>query len=320
MSYSKGQISFILENHKTMSHAEIAAETGKTSTAIRNFLWRRGLSNKELRWSEKEVEKLKTAYNVEFSSEINLDALSKQLRRSKSNICRKARSLGFTDRNRRVIPEDQKKIRKPKYKNPMDRSLAASFSSKEAIRKNGHPRGMLGKKHSEDAKDKIAKASKEAQAKCTDEDRSKRVKKMMKTREKNGTYSPARTKASWKNGWREIGDRRVYFRSAWEANFARYLESLKNIGEIKSWEHEPRVFWFEGIKRGCTSYLPDFSVIDPNGHEIIYEIKGWMDSKSKTKIKRMRKYFPDVDFRVVDSTDYKRLSDKVSRKIEGWEK
>ena len=56
--------------------------------------------------------------------------------------------------------------------------------------------------------------------------------------------------ASWKAGWREIGGQRIYARSRWEANYARYLEWLRANGSIAKWEHEPETFWFEGIKRG----------------------------------------------------------------------
>ena len=40
-----------------------------------------------------------------------------------------------------------------------------------------------------------------------------------------------------KAGWREIGDKRCYFKSAWEANYARYLQWLKENGRIIDWEY-----------------------------------------------------------------------------------
>ena len=92
--------------------------------------------------------------------------------------------------------------------------------------------------------------------------------------------------ASCKSGWREIGGIRKYYRSRWEANYARYLEFLKVNGEIEKWEHEPETFWFEGIKRGVMSYLPDFRVTEKNGDIVFHEVKGWMDARSITKIKR----------------------------------
>lgn len=100
--------------------------------------------------------------------------------------------------------------------------------------------------------------------------------------------------------WVQFGDRRVYLRSNWEVKFAEYLEMLKKGGAIKSWEYEPKTFWFMEIKRGVRSYKPDFMVVD-NGDKVTwYEVKGFMDGRSVTKLKRMKKYYPDEQVRVID--------------------
>lgn len=111
----------------------------------------------------------------------------------------------------------------------------------------------------------------------------------------------------------------VYFRSRWEANYARYMEYLREQGDVVSWAHEPKTFWFAGIKRGVTSYLPDFLVVYPDGREEYHEVKGWMDAKSATKIKRMARYHPDVVLRVVGTKEYTVLEREWATKIEGWE-
>ena len=66
------------------------------------------------------------------------------------------------------------------------------------------------------------------------------------------------------------------------------------------WEHEPSTFWFENIKRGVRSYLPDFRVWNVDGTHYWVEVKGYMDSKSKTKIKRFKKYYPNEPIYIVD--------------------
>lgn len=119
-------------------------------------------------------------------------------------------------------------------------------------------------------------------------------------------------------GWRTVGGKRHYFRSLWEANYAFYLEWKKQKSWITEWEHEPKTFWFEGIKRGCVSYLPDFSVTDIDGNIFWVEIKGWMDPKSKTKIKRFAKYFPEEKLIVIDAAWYKSNSSKLSKFVPGW--
>ncbi len=63
-------------------------------------------------------------------------------------------------------------------------------------------------------------------------------------------------------GWRTVGDKPCYMRSRWENNYGCYLEFLRKNGSIANWEHEPKTFWFQGIKRGTCSYKPDFEVTE----------------------------------------------------------
>jgi hypothetical protein len=120
-------------------------------------------------------------------------------------------------------------------------------------------------------------------------------------------------------GWRTIGGRRVFFRSRWESNYARWLQLLQDSGKIRSWEHEPETFWFPGIKRGTVSYLPDFRVTRSDGSVEYHEVKGWMTPRSKTAIARMAKYHPAVKLLVVDSKQYTRLQRDVGPLVKGWE-
>lgn len=145
------------------------------------------------------------------------------------------------------------------------------------------------------------------------------INKGLKTKEANGTSPCPRINCSWKAGRREIGGKNPFFRSRWEANYGRYLEWLKQRKEILEWEHEPVTFWFEGVRRGAVSYLPDFRVTYDNGQQEYHEVKGWMDARSKTKIKRMAKYWPDVKLIVIDRVGYRTLSKSMSSIIEHWE-
>jgi len=182
---------------------------------------------------------------------------------------------------------------------------------------NPHPRGMLGIKHSDASKDKMSSSGKMRWENMSTEEYEGYC---MRSSINGQNSNPInREGASWKSGWREIGGKRKYFRSRWEANYARYLEWLKCGGHISEWEHEPETFWFEGIKRGCMSYLPDFRVIEANGLVVFHEVKGWMDDRSITKIKRMAKYHPNVKLIVIDSSSYKKLKSQMARMIDGWE-
>lgn len=135
--------------------------------------------------------------------------------------------------------------------------------------------------------------------------------------------NPFATKTSFtfcKRGWAEIGGKKIFFRSSWEENYAHYLQWLKGLGEIQDWDHEPDTFWFDAIKRGVRSYLPDFKVITAKGETEYHEVKGWMDSKSKTKIKRMAKYHPSVKMVIIDSNRYRALERTVSGLVPNWSK
>jgi len=119
--------------------------------------------------------------------------------------------------------------------------------------------------------------------------------------------------------WAEIGGQKCYFRSLWERNFSRYLQFLKETGQIRNWSHEPKTFWFEGIKRGVVSYKPDFQVIDNDGRTVWYEVKGFMDSKSKTKIRRFAKYFPEETLRIIGPKWFADNNQKLRMLIPDWE-
>jgi hypothetical protein len=119
-------------------------------------------------------------------------------------------------------------------------------------------------------------------------------------------------------GLRKIGKSAYYFKSTWEANYARYLEWLKDKEIIAEWFYEPQTFWYLNIKRGVRSYLPDFKVISKKGTHHFVEVKGYMDAKSKTKIKRFKKYYPDERLEIVDGEWFK-ANKNIRLMIPAWE-
>jgi hypothetical protein len=109
-----------------------------------------------------------------------------------------------------------------------------------------------------------------------------------------------------KQFWAIIGDKEpIFFRSSWEYYYAIFLQKLKQEKKIIDWVHEPKTFWFPEIKRGVRSYLPDFCIKHLNGSEEWSEVKGFYDSKSITKMKRMAKYYPQIKIRLVGSDWFK---------------
>jgi len=122
-----------------------------------------------------------------------------------------------------------------------------------------------------------------------------------------------------KQGWRFVGGKRIYFRSTWEANYGRYLQFLVDNHQIAYWLHEPKTFWFEAIKRGVRTYLPDFQVFDFLGNHHWVEVKGFMDAKSQTKLKRFAKYYPDEKLTLIDKTWFKENNKQLKSLINDWE-
>lgn len=95
-----------------------------------------------------------------------------------------------------------------------------------------------------------------------------------------------------------------FFRSTWEANYARIL-NLRGI----PWEYEPRKF-----KLGKTTYTPDFRV----GKNEYIEIKGWVSPQWERKRRTFEKRYPEIDLEVLGPRSYERLRGIYENKIQ-WE-
>lgn len=258
-------------------------------------------------FTEKEVEKIRNFYGKDKTENKNLILFAQELGRHKTNICRKAKHLGLTSLSRKKTKEAGLKI---------------SAMMKERLKIKGHPRGMLGKKHSKEYCDLLSKKVMQWWQDASVETKRKRSIKMLKTRiDKYGHSAPLieNTKTSWKQSWRKIGGRRLYCRSSWEANYARYLQLLKEKEEILDWEHESKTFWFEKTKQGAVSYLPDFNVIYKDGSYEWHEVKGWYDNRSKMQIKRFKKYYPTEKLVLVDANWFSKNSRIMRDLIAGWE-
>jgi hypothetical protein len=281
---------------------QVAKEVGLCGQSVHERLIKLGLKLQNPKWTDDEKFFLIEHYS-NYLLDGRLQELADKMGRTKQFICRKAKLIGLTNISR------QKKLLANFKPNITDWS------------KIPHPRGMKDKKHTDETLKVLSEKSKELQAKIDAEPgrRESVSKKMVMTKHERGNLVIPRQKQTWKADWREIGGKRKYFRSRWEANYARYLEFLKVQKQILEWDHEPDVFWFDGIKRGCVSYLPDFKVTELNGSFSYHEVKGWMDDRSKTKIRRMGIYHPDVILRIIDAAWFKKNNRTLTSIIYGWE-
>lgn len=258
-------------------------------------------------YTEKEKEEIEKLYKSNFcSGDGKFDELCKELKRDKSAICIFAKRKGWTTTHREKSPGLCKTI---------------STNKKKWHLTHNHPRDMLGKTHLPKHRLTLKKNMEKFHQTATPQEKLRRIKKAFKTKlKKYGSIAPINPYVTWKQGWREIGDKKIYFRSRWEANYGRYLEFLRLRDEIEKWEHEPQTFWFEKIRKGSVTYLPDFKVTKKDGQHYWVEVKGWMDQRSLTKIKRFRKYFPNELLVIIDSKWFRINSQNLSILIPGWEK
>ena len=197
-----------------------------------------------------------------------------------------------------------------------------AYAKRLASGEQKHPRGMLGKKQSAEF---CAEQSRRVLQKVQDGTHHflKKTQKQLTAASRRLVervkFAPNSIYSHAKRGYRDdLG--RIFFRSRWEANYARYLNLLIAQGHILHWEFEVDTFWFEKIRRGVRSYTPDFKVYGVDGSVWYEEVKGWMDKKSATKLKRMAKYHPSVTVRLVDEKAYKEIAKKLSSVIPLWEK
>lgn len=250
---------------------------------------------------------------------MGLERLAAQLGRHKTNVCRKARALGLTSVHRSDGRTDTRMFKG-------DVTALREYQSrtrKQMWKERGHPRGALGMKHSPETLKKVSEASRRSAANTPAEVKTQRGRKAAMTRlERYGTAGPvfedeAHAHSRTKGGRREDLDNR-YFRSMWEANYARYLNWLVDQGEIQSWEYEADTFVFHGETRGAIAYRPDFKVTERDGEVVYHEVKGWMDGPSKTRLKRMKKHYPEVKVIVIGEDEYKAIR-KWKGVIPEWE-
>lgn len=294
----------LVESYERLQNVwRVAEEVGLCGQTVHSRLTRIGKINKMNYWTKKDDEFLLANYAM-YRDDWKLSELSKIMGRTEQFISRKAGVLGLTNMN----TSPPKRVR-----------IKQGLKKKKWIEENGHPRGMLGKHHSESFKKEMSQRVKaiwrDPNSKQNSEEykqkQSDHMSKLQASGKLNNNYS--RTKS----GWFIIGGKKHFYRSSWEVDIASYYEFLKTKKEIKEWEYEADVFWFDKIKRGVRSYKPDFKITNNDGSIYYVEVKGWMDSKSKTKIKRMAIYHPSVKLEIIDQNRYYAIRKNASI-IPGW--
>ena len=263
---------------------------------------------KRKEYTQEEIRFLKENIN-----KMTYDDLAIILGRDKCNVCRKCRQVGI---KKDIMCHTKLKEVKQKYKFTKEDHKKAILVNKEKFKNGLHPKGYLGHKHSEETRKKLSACAKKGWDMMNKQKLSEWKKRQRETRIKNNTLNPIKIKEnaySRAKGGKRADLNSQYFRSAWEANIARYYNYLG----IK-WEYEPKTFVFANIKRGSVSYTPDFYLINEDKW---IEVKGWFDGKSKTKLKRFKQQYHKEYKKLILITEkeYNEIKKKVSPFIKNWE-
>lgn len=244
-------------------------------------------------WTKADDDVLKEKY-ITYKMANELDMLAKELGRTKPFICRKAKELGLTDNNNKKL---SKKAREK-----------ISNNTKRYIKEKGHPRGFLGHKHSDETKVKLSCASKKCWANPNSIVNSEPFRQRMSDNLHN-----MKMKGQIKN-FSIHGDHKIKingkdytFKSTWEVEIAKRLQSLLDNGYIYSWDYESKHFNFQDMKRGIRSYCPDFEVVLADQTCLYIEVKGWKMPTSMKRIEMFRERYPHVKFYLIDDKEYGKI-------------
>lgn len=283
---------------------------GVSGDLIHKTLLRAGYRFNNHLWSDDEILRLREYYTDTPAAQFSLDEITTRLGRTRASVALKASKLGLSDRNRPMNESTIKRMsgaRKEWYKTHRHHSKGMKRPSIPLAQRQ---------RISASLKDTFAKQKQQGTGMFSPESRQKRSDsraKFLAIKSQGYCYS------SGSSGCRvDLGD--IYFRSRWEANTARYLNWLKDRKVILGWEYEPDTFWLQERVGGGRHYTPDFKIFPVDGSEPYYwEVKGWMNKKSRTKLALMAELHPLVKLLVVDSSLYRKMERKVSHLLDYWE-
>lgn len=252
------------------------------------------------KWTDEEEKILAN----EYKKKTNINDIAKMLNKKPSEIKSKAHKKGITNSNH--FTDTQINFIK-------ENSGTLTYS--EMAKVIGKDETSICRKLKELGIEKV-NMQKKAWGKMTPTKIKTRTLKQRQTKIINGTLNPMINQEhpySRAKGGKRKDLNNIYFRSAWEANIARYYNFVGT-----EWQFEPKTFIFQNITRGSVSYTPDFYL--PREDKWV-EVKGWMDGKSKTKLKRFKQQYPEEykKLELIQRKEYNEIKRKVAPYIKEWE-
>lgn len=286
---------------------KLSNKLNRSQGSIRNKACELKITSRDKYYTEEQIQFLKDNFN-----KLSYEDMAIILKKDGKNVFRKCKQLGLINKKQCETKLQEKKIRIFTEKDKQELSIKA----KEWHKTHNHPKGMENKHHTVESKNKISKSNKQVWKNYDEGKLLLRNLKQRQTRIKNGTLNPLlfqKNPYSRSKGGKRKDLNNIYFRSSWEANMARYYNYIG-----VEWQFEPKTFIFKDITRGSVSYTPDFYL--PKEDTWI-EVKGWMDGKSKTKLKRFAKQYPEEykKLKLITKKEYNEIKRKVAPFIKEWE-
>lgn len=205
-----------------------AAECGVSHSVAHRRLKAWGVMRGQNLITQADREMVRAYYQQTNPRDFDLATLALRLGRTRAVVSRLAGEMGLSDPTR---PKSTKGV------------LAMTAAVQGKWSRAPHPKGFAAKTHGEGARAIMSERARAAWvvAKATAtiwmtpenlQNMSDKASARMALQTGENAYSRAR-------GGRRADIGPMYFRSAWEANYARYLNWLLARGEIDRWEYEP---------------------------------------------------------------------------------
>lgn len=314
--WTSAEKDLLIELYDTHTDRDLCSILNKTSGQVRGMKERLGLNRKSHPFTSEEKEIIENYYLCN-PDEIDLNKLAAEMGRERTSISRYARSLGLTRTDRPPSSATVEKIKASQeiFRNSQEYIETIKPKCAEMLSyyaKNQHPRGMLGKHHTDEVRKRLSESHRDIWAHMSVDDRMDLVKKIRSGCIAKGVYvATSNTYSRCHGGYRD--DLHQYFRSSWEANIARLFNHLGF-----SWEYEATRFKYDDLGDGVLSYCPDFYIPEIDSW---VEVKGWMDEKSVLRLKKFREVYPEQYSKLllVDEKVYSCISKDLSHVIPHWE-
>lgn len=178
----------LIELYPIYSNKELCTMLRKTEGQLRGMKERLGLNSKFKPFTNQEKKQIEDFYKNNLDT-IDLESFANKIGRQKTSISRYARKIGLTKCNRHLSQKSKEKLKSSlkeyrktdKYLNDVKQQQVKLLSY---YARNQHPRGMLGKHHSKETRERLSKSHFDLFMNMSQEEKHNRAMKAVETKRK----------------------------------------------------------------------------------------------------------------------------------------